>query len=48
MSKGQKRSNREAKKPKAVKPKGPLVASFASNQIKTNLTPNSPGKKKPF
>jgi len=48
MSKGQKRSNREAKKPKAVKRKEPVVASFATNQTKTKLTPNIAGKKKTF
>ncbi len=45
MSKGQKRSNREAKKPKAVKPKEPVVASFSANQAKTKFTPNTGGKK---
>ena len=40
MSKGQKRGNREAKKPKAVKPKEPVTASFMPNQTKTKATPN--------
>ncbi len=48
MSKGQKRSNREAKKPKAVKPKEPVVASSPPNQTKTKLAPNIAGKKKTF
>ncbi len=48
MSKGQKRSNREAKKPKAVKPKESVAASFAPNLTKTNSTPNAGGKKKTF
>ncbi len=48
MSKGQKRSNREAKKPKAVKPKEPVVASFAPNLTKTKFTPNIASKKKTF
>jgi hypothetical protein len=48
MAKGQKRSNREAKKPKAVKPKEPVVSSFASNQAKTKVAPNAAGKKKPI
>jgi hypothetical protein len=48
MSKGQKGSNREAKKPKAVKPKEPLVTPFASNQTKTKVAPNAAGKKKSF
>ncbi len=46
MSKGQKRSNREAKKPKAVKPKEPVVASFAASLTKAKTTPNAAGKKK--
>jgi len=45
MSKGQKRSNREPKKPKAVKPKEPVAASFAPNLTK-KTTPNVGGKKK--
>jgi hypothetical protein len=45
MSKGQKRSNREAKKPKAVKPKEPVVASFASNLTKTKPATDKAGKK---
>ena len=48
MSKGQKRSNREAKKPKAVKPKEPAVASFPANQAKTKVNPNIASKKKTF
>lgn len=47
MSKGQKRSNREPKKPKAVKPKEPVAASpFASSLTKAKLTPNPGFKKK--
>ena len=46
MSKGQKRSNREPKKPKAVKPKEPVAASFASSLTKGKTTPNGGGKKK--
>jgi hypothetical protein len=46
MSKGQKRSNREAKKPKALKPKEQVVASFTPNQTKTKFTPKIAGKKK--
>jgi hypothetical protein len=46
MSKGQKRGNREAKKPKAVKPKEPVTASFMPNQ--TKAAPNVAGKKKPL
>ena len=43
MAKGQKRSNREAKKPKAAKP----AAAAASNRPTTGLlAPASPGKKK--
>jgi hypothetical protein len=48
MSKGKKRSNREAKKPKAVKPKEPVVSSFAPKQTKTKFAPNVDGKKKTF
>ncbi len=47
MSKGQKRSNREPKKAKAVKPKEPAASSFAPNLTKTKSTPNATGKKKP-
>jgi hypothetical protein len=46
MSKGQKRSNREVKKPKAVKPKEPVASSFSSNLTKAKSTPNTAGKKK--
>jgi hypothetical protein len=46
MSKDQKRGNREAKKPKAVKPKEPAAASFMPNLTKTKPTPNVGGKKK--
>ena len=48
MSKGQKRSNREPKKPKAVKPKEPVAASLVPNLTKTKSTPNGAGKKKTF
>ena len=48
MSKGQKRSNREPKKPKAVKPKEPVAASFMPNPTKTKSAPNMAGKKKTF
>jgi hypothetical protein len=48
MSKGQKRSNREPKKPKAVKPKEAVAASFAPNLTKMKITPNVAGKKKTF
>ena len=46
MSKGQKRSNREPKKPKAVKPKEAVAASFMPNVAKAKTTPNAAGKKK--
>lgn len=46
MSKGQKRSNREPKKPKAVKPKEPVAASFAASLTKIKTAPNGAGKKK--
>ncbi len=46
MSKGQKRSSREPKKPKAVKPKEPVAASFASSLTKMKTTPNVAAKKK--
>ncbi len=46
MSKGQKRGNREPKKPKAVKPKEPVAASFTSSLTKAKSTPNVGGKKK--
>jgi hypothetical protein len=46
MSKEQKRGNREAKKPKAVKPKEPVAGSFMPNLTKTKFTPNVGGKKK--
>ncbi len=46
MSKGQKRSNREPKKPKAAKPKEPVAPSFAPGLTKTKFTPNTTGKKK--
>ncbi len=45
MSKGQKRGNREAKKPKAVKPKEPVASSFAASLTKAKSTPNTAGKK---
>ncbi len=49
MSKGQKRSNREPKKPKAVKPKEPVSATFAANFTKPKSSvPNPAGKKKTF
>ena len=48
MTKGQKRSNREPKKPKAVKPKEAAAASFAPNLKKMKTTPNVAGKKKTF
>ncbi len=49
MSKGQKRSNREPKKPKAAKPKEPVAATFAANLTKAKSTvPNPAGKKKTF
>ena len=34
MSKGQKRSNREPKKPKRAKQKSPLVATSSASQVK--------------
>jgi hypothetical protein len=46
MAKEQKRGNREAKKPKAVKPKEPAAASFMPNLTKTKSPPNADGKKK--
>jgi hypothetical protein len=46
MAKEQKRGNREAKKPKAVKPKEPAAASFMPNLTKTKSAPNVGGKKK--
>ncbi len=49
MSKGQKRSNREPKKPKAVKPKEPAASSsFSPNLTKAKSSPNVGGKKKTF
>lgn len=46
MAKEQKRGNREAKKPKAVKTKEPAAASFMPNLTKTKPAPNAGGKKK--
>lgn len=46
MSKDQKRGNREAKKPKAVKAKEPVASSFMPNLTKTKSPPNVGGKKK--
>ena len=45
MSKEKSRGNREAKKPKAVKPKEPVVSSFGSSLTKAKPTPGSTGKK---
>jgi hypothetical protein len=44
MSKGQKRSNREPKKPKRAKQKSPLVATSSASQIK--LDQSARAKKK--
>jgi hypothetical protein len=46
MSKGQQRSNREPKKPKAEKPKVPVASSFSASLTKPKPTPNATGKKK--
>jgi hypothetical protein len=45
MSKGQKRSNREAKKPKIAKPKEPAAASFTESLTRAKSTSNTGGKK---
>ncbi len=45
MAKGQKRSNREAKKPKANKPKSAVpVSPFAAAQNKGKPAPKRPGQ----
>jgi hypothetical protein len=46
MAKGEKRGNREAKKPKQDKPKAaPAVSPFAVTAAKTNPTQRPGGKK---
>lgn len=45
MAKGQQRSNREAKKPKAEKPKTPVASSFTTSPAKSKPG-NAPGSKK--
>ncbi len=45
MSKEKHRGNREAKKPKAVKPKEPVAAPFSASLTKSKLIPNSNVKK---
>lgn len=47
MAKGQKRGNREAKKPKQDKPKSTAVVSpFAVTQVKAGASPRPSGGKK--
>jgi hypothetical protein len=47
MAKGQKRSNREAKKPKQEKPKNaPSASPFASTQVKASAQQRPAGGKK--
>jgi len=46
MAKGQQRSNREAKKPKAEKPKTPVTSSFLTPPPKVKPGSGSSGSKK--
>ena len=45
MSKGQKRSNREVKKPKTAKAKEPAAASFTESLTKAKSATHTAGKK---
>jgi hypothetical protein len=45
MAKGQQRSNREAKKPKAEKPKTPVASSFTTSPAKTKPGSTAGNKK---
>ncbi|MCB5176906.1 hypothetical protein [Microvirga lenta] len=46
MARGEKRGNREAKKPKQDKPKNPIPASPFVNQGKGSVPPKPPGGKR--
>jgi hypothetical protein len=46
MARGEKRGNREAKKPKQEKKVAPAASPFAVTQGKTATTAQAPGRKK--
>lgn len=46
MARGDKRGNREAKKPKQEKAKNPIPASPLARQVKSSVPPKPPGRKR--